>query len=75
MKPVPMCDTIPAAHWKEVRMNTYWAIARSEHWGGDTSVKKIEAASDDEAIAEGSRWQHEDLGFDWQVVVARQLNM
>ncbi|MDP2598687.1 MAG: hypothetical protein Q8P49_02565 [Candidatus Liptonbacteria bacterium] len=55
-------------------MNKYWAIATSEHFGGDTRVKELEAQTDADAVQEGNAWKKKDLGFDWKVVVTKQIS-
>lgn len=55
-------------------MNTYWAIATSSHFGGDTRVKEIKENTDDDAIREANVWKKDDLGFDWKIVVAKQIS-
>ena len=55
-------------------MDKYWAIATSRRFGGDTRVKELEAKTDVGALLEADVWEKDDLGFDWKVVVAKQIS-
>ena len=51
----------------------YFAIATSQHFGGDTRVKELDATTDEDAIRESAVWKKDDLGFDWKIVVTKQI--
>lgn len=54
-------------------MPTYWAIAMS-HKYPDISVKKIEAVDDADADKKAKKWRDEDLGFQYEYVVAKEIS-
>lgn len=53
-------------------MEKYWAIAQS-HKYPDIFIKEIEAESEAEAITVAEKWRSEQLGFRYDLVVAREL--
>jgi len=54
-------------------MNVYWAIAQSSKYPG-FCVKRIEAATDDEAFEKARVWHRDDLGFRYNYVVAKEIS-